>query len=76
MHGGEWREVEPQSKSRTGSVLRWLGALAATVGAVLAIALIGIVATAVALVLAPAGVLAAWVLGTLPVRGLEARKSR
>jgi len=43
MHGGEWREVEPQSNARAGSVLRGLGALAATVCAVLAIALIGIV---------------------------------
>jgi len=76
MHGGEWWEVEPQSKARTGSVLRGPAALAATACAVLAIAAIGIVATAAALVLVPVGLLAAWVLGAMPVRGLEARKSR
>jgi hypothetical protein len=77
MRGGEWREVEPQSAStaRAGSVLRTLGALAATVCAVLAIAFVGVLATAVALVLAPVALLAAWGLGALPVEGLEKRKA-
>jgi Flp pilus assembly protein TadB len=77
MRGGEWREVEPQSASpgRAGSLLRTLGALAATVCAVLAIALVGVLATAAALVLAPVALLAAWVLGALPVEGLEKRKA-
>ena len=77
MRGGEWREVEPQSAStaRAGSLLRTLGALAATVCAVLAIALVGVVATAAALVLAPVALLAAWCLGALPVEGLEKRKA-
>jgi len=74
MYGGEWREVEPQSNARPRSALRGLGALAATVCAVLAIAAIGIVATAAALVLLPAGLLAAWGLRMLPVRRVEAEK--
>ena len=76
MRGGEWQEVEPQSRARTGSVLRGLGALAATVCAVLAIPLIGIVAMGAALVLAPVALLAVWGLGAFPVQGLERRKSR
>ena len=80
MRGGEWREIDPQSKAPggsvpPGSVLRTLGALAATVCAVLAIALVGVLATAVALVLAPVALLAVWGLGALPVEGLEKRKA-
>jgi Flp pilus assembly protein TadB len=77
MRGGEWREVEPQSASpaRAGSLLRTLGALAATVCAVLVIAFVGVLATAAALVLAPVALLAAWGLGALPVEGLEKRKA-
>jgi hypothetical protein len=74
MHGGEWREVERQLKARPGSALRGPGALAATVCAVLAIVVFGIVATAAALVLLPAGLLAAWGLRALPVRRMEAEK--
>ncbi len=74
MYGGEWRGVAPQSNARPRSALRGLGALAATVCAVLAIAAIGIVATAAALVLLPAGLLAAWGLRMLPVRRVEAEK--
>ena len=74
MHGGEWRAVEPQSNARPGSVPRGLGALAATVCAVLAIVVFGIVATSAALVLLPAGLLAAWGLRALPVRRPEAEK--
>jgi len=76
LHGGEWREVEPQRKARKGSVLRGLGALAATACAVLAIAVIGVVATAAALVLLPVAFVAVWGLGAFPVRGLERGKSR
>jgi len=60
-HDGEWREVEPPSrKAPQGSLLRGLGALVATACAVAAIAAIGIVATAVALVLWPVALLAVW----------------
>jgi hypothetical protein len=72
MHGGEWCEVEPQSNARPRSAPRGLGALAATVCAVLAIVVFGIVATAAALVLLPAGLLAAWGLRALTVWGLRA----
>ena len=72
MHGGEWREVERQSNARPGSALRGPGALAATVCAVLAIVVFGIVATAAALVLLPAGLLAAWGLRAHTVWGLRA----
>ena len=81
MRSGEWQEVGPQSKAPMGSVLRGsvlraLGALAATVCAVLAIALIGVVATAAVLVLAPAALLAVWGPCAFPVRGLERRRSQ
>jgi hypothetical protein len=69
-------KVEPQSKARTGSLLRGLGALAATACAVTAIAVIGIVVTAVALVLWPVALLAVWSLDALPVEGMERTKSR
>jgi hypothetical protein len=72
MHGGEWHEVEPQSNARPRSAPRGLGALAATVCAVLAIVMIGIVATAAALVLLPASLFAAWGLRALHVWGLRA----
>ena len=74
LHGGEWHEVEPQSNARPRSAPRGLGALAATVCAVLAIVVFGIVATSAALVLLPAGLLAAWGLRALPVRRPEAEK--
>jgi len=72
MHCGEWCEVEPQSNARPPSAPRGLGALVATICAVLAIVVFGIVATAVALVLLPAGLLAAWALRALTVWGLRA----
>ena len=72
IHGGEWREVEPQSNARPRSAPRGFGALVATVCAVPAIVVFGIGATAVALVLLPAGLLAAWGLRALTVRGLRA----
>jgi hypothetical protein len=61
MQGSEWREVEPQAlKPPAGSFLRGLGALVATACTVAIIFAIGIVGTAVALVLRPAGLLAVW----------------
>jgi hypothetical protein len=72
MHGGEWREVEAQSNARPRSAPRGLGALVATICAVPAIVVFGIVATAVALVLLPAGLLAAWGLRAHTVWGLRA----
>ena len=72
MHGGEWCEVEPQSNACPRSAPRGLGALAATLCAVPAIVAFGIVATAAALVLLPAGLLAAWGLRALTVWGLRA----
>ncbi len=72
MHGGEWCEVEPQSNAHPRSAPRGLGALAATVCAVPAIVVFGIVATAAALVLLPVGLLAAWGLRALTVWGLRA----
>ena len=74
--GGEWREVGPHPKTRAGSLLRGLGALAATACAVAAIAVIGVVVTAVALVLWPVALLAVWGLNALPVQGMERTKSR
>jgi hypothetical protein len=74
--GGEWQEVEPQGKVRTGSVLRGLRALAATACALVAIAVIGIVATAVALVLLPVALLAVRGLGAFPAQTMETRKPR
>jgi hypothetical protein len=59
-----------------GSLLRGLGALAATACAVAAIAVIGIVASAAALVLWPLALLAAWGLGAFPVQGMEKRRSQ
>jgi hypothetical protein len=76
MHGGEWQEVEPQPTMRMGSLLRGLGAFAATACAVAAIAVIGIVASAAALVLWPLALLAAWGLGAFPVQGMEKRRSQ
>jgi hypothetical protein len=70
-HGADWREVEPRPKTRTGSLLRGLGAIAATACAVAAIAVIGIVVTVVALVLWPVARLAARSLEALPVQGME-----
>jgi hypothetical protein len=32
MRAGEWHEVEPQRRSRTGSLLRGIGALAVWLG--------------------------------------------
>jgi Flp pilus assembly protein TadB len=60
MRRGQWQEIEAQRKARTGPLLRGLGALAGLACAVAAIAAIGIVATAVALVLWPLALFAVW----------------
>jgi len=68
IHDGEWHEVEPRSGTSFGSFLHGVAALFATAFVVAAIAVIGIVATAVALVLSPLALLAAWRLRTFTRR--------
>jgi hypothetical protein len=60
IHDGEWQEVQPRSTTRMGSPLRALAALLATAIAVAIIAVVGIIATAIALVVWPLALLTAW----------------
>jgi hypothetical protein len=75
MHDGEWQEVQPRSTTRVGSALHGLAALFATAFAVAAIAVIGIVATAVALVLYPFALLTAWRLRASTAQGMKKGRS-